>query len=312
MRRTAKILLAAAATLAVLAALLVWWLKLLRPATLRAFREAGGWRGVMNLRFPGFFIYGRWTAWLGRMQVKYIFPRIYERGPEARREFADGSHAKVLLQEQAEAIVKVEEDIPLRDLERVIPYARARDLVINAPPEIAVMHCQCRSTRESPCLPDDVCLWIGQPMVDFVLEQNPTARRATREEALDIIDAEAKRGHFQTAWFGPYNRFYAICNCCGCCCFPLEAMHKYEIPMIASSGYVASVDAESCKACGDCMKACVFKAITVGETAVVSHDLCKGCGVCARTCPNGAMSLTVDIEKGIPLDVTSMGSETAR
>jgi ferredoxin len=146
-------------------------------------------------------------------------------------------------------------------------------------------------------------------MVDFVLEQNPGSRRATRQEALDIIDAEAKRGHFQTAWFGPYNRFYAICNCCGCCCAAVEAMQKYGIPMIASSGYVASVDPKSCKACGDCMKACFFNAISVEETAVVSRDACMGCGVCARTCPNGAMSLIADIEKGIPLDVTALGGE---
>lgn len=307
-RKARKVFLAAA----VLTGLLIRWLKLLRPATVRAFREAGGWRSMLDFRFPSFFVYGRWTNLLAWTQVKFVFRNVQRKGPDACKKFADGSHAKVIPRENAEAIIKVEEDIPLRDLEQVIPYEKARDLVISAPPEIAVMHCMCRSTRESPCLPDDVCLWVGQPFVDFVLEQNPRSRRATREEALDIIDAEAKRGHFQTAWFGPYDRFYAICNCCGCCCGAVEAMQKYGIPMIAPSGYIASLDPESCKACGDCREACFFNAIEVAETAMVNLDVCMGCGICVRTCPNGALSLIADAEKGIPLDIAALGDAPGR
>ena len=34
-------------------------------------------------------------------------------------------------------------------------------------------------------------------------------------------------------------RFYAICNCCKCCCGAMQA-HLNGVPMLASSGYVAS------------------------------------------------------------------------
>ena len=46
-------------------------------------------------------------------------------------------------------------------------------------------------------------------------------------------------------------RFYAICNCCACCCGAISA-HRHGTPMLISSGYVASVDESACVACGTC------------------------------------------------------------
>ncbi len=43
------------------------------------------------------------------------------------------------------------------------------------------------------------------------------------------------------------NRFYAICNCCSCCCGAMNAWNN-GTPMLASSGYVAVVDEELCAA----------------------------------------------------------------
>jgi len=101
-------------------------------------------------------------------------------------------------------------------------------------------------------------------------------------------------------------RFYAMCNCCKCCCFGMEAMSKYGVPMVASSGYVAHVDEAVCKACAGCKEACPFEAIQMKETAVVNWETCMGCGVCEGRCPTGAMKLVRDGRKGIPLDVTML------
>jgi hydrogenase maturation factor HypF (carbamoyltransferase family) len=38
-------------------------------------------------------------------------------------------------------------------------------------------------------------------------------------------------------------RFYAICNCCSYCCGAMQA-HQHGMPMLASSGHVAQVDAD--------------------------------------------------------------------
>lgn len=56
----------------------------------------------------------------------------------------------------------------------------------------------------------------------------------------------------------------------------------------------ASVDPESCTACGACMRVGHCEAITEGEEGrpVIDRDRCKACGTCADVCPAGAIVLT--------------------
>jgi heterodisulfide reductase subunit A-like polyferredoxin len=60
------------------------------------------------------------------------------------------------------------------------------------------------------------------------------------------------------------NRFYAMCNCCSCCCGAMQA-HQHGTPMLASSGYVAQVDADLCAACDFYADFCQFAAISVDD-----------------------------------------------
>jgi NAD-dependent dihydropyrimidine dehydrogenase PreA subunit len=212
----------------------------------------------------------------------------------------------VITQEEAKSIITIDKDIPLRDLEQIIPYPMARDLVLKGPPDVVVYECSCRHVRENPCQPTQVCLVIGQPFANFILEHHPrSSRRIGQEEAVELIEAEHKRGHIQTAWFKDAmgGRFYALCNCCRCCCFGMEAMARYAVPMVASSGYIAQVDEARCAACTTCEETCPFEAIQVNGTAMVNWETCWGCGVCVGQCPNEAMSLLRDEQKGVPFDV---------
>jgi len=102
------------------------------------------------------------------------------------------------------------------------------------------------------------------------------------------------------------DRFFAICNCCKCCCGGIDAMVNYGIPAMAASGYVAQVDHDLCDGCGECEAACAFSAIRVNGQAKVDADACMGCGVCEGLCISGAVSLVKDPDKGIPLDVRLM------
>jgi len=59
---------------------------------------------------------------------------------------------------------------------------------------------------------------------------------------------------------------------------------------------VAIVEPETCTACGDCLTACPYDAISMAEEgdrhfAVISPTGCKGCGGCVPICPENAIDL---------------------
>jgi ferredoxin len=107
------------------------------------------------------------------------------------------------------------------------------------------------------------------------------------------------------------NRFYAICNCCSCCCGAMQA-HQNGTPMLASSGYVAQVDGDLCAACGLCADYCQFAAISVDDGfAHIDASACMGCGVCVSRCPQEAISLQRDPAKGEPLEIQKLIAHVA-
>ncbi len=281
----------------------------LRPSTWKFMREAGFGR-ILNLSVLHSYFYGRWTNQYINLLVNHITPNIGVRG---RRWIANRYHGKVLTHEHARAIVTLNEDIPLQTLERIIPYSMAKELLLKAPPEIAVYECGCRHARENPCQPTQVCMVIGQPFVDFVLEHNPaTSRRITQEEALEILRAEHERGHVHSAWFKDacLDRFYCICNCCKCCCGGIEEMTKHDASMMVSSGYIASINKNLCTSCGVCVSMCPFEALIMDDTSTLDWERCMGCGVCVNQCSANAISLVRDERKGEPLDVNMLAGRS--
>jgi NAD-dependent dihydropyrimidine dehydrogenase PreA subunit len=276
--------------------------RLAQPSTLRGLR--GGGSGGSRLGSFHAYVYGRWTNQYLDILIKRVFPRLDEHGLKWWR---DRYHAKVLTLDQAEAIVLHDHDVPRQDLgEQIIPYPLARDIVLAGAPEIVAYECACRHARPEHCEPTQVCMVVGQPFVDFLLEHNPrSARRLTQVEAVDLLRAEHERGHVHSAWFKDAmdGRFYAICNCCSCCCAGIEAMVEYGSPIMASSGYVARLDAAGCSGCGTCVETCPFGALSMSDVARVDWEACMGCGACESQCPAECIDLVRDERKGTPLDV---------
>jgi len=304
-----------------------WWHALVKPSTIDFIREGRrtpgytlfDWlHGYIYARFPYLYIgigtgehrLAKWVTPLIR-GISNLLPahRSTHNGAEAPATFADTYHGKVMPLEAASRLVMVNEEIRAPDLEQVIPYSKARAIILNNPAHILALDCPCRAARPNPCLPLDVCLIVGEPFASFVAEHHPgRSRRITREEAVEILRQEDERGHVHHAFFkdAMLGRFYAICNCCQCCCGAMQAQRN-GTPMLASSGYLCFVNEELCIACGNCQAYCQFDALALGSNGMtVNAERCMGCGVCVSHCDQGTLSLVRAPEKGIPLEIQEL------
>ncbi|HOI73083.1 MAG TPA: 4Fe-4S binding protein [Syntrophales bacterium] len=297
-----------------------------KPSTRAFLREAESVPGYGFLDFVHGYVYGRWPSlYVGMATGCHPLARIlgpparlllelYERSvrcpdsgmPPGKTSFADAYHGKVMPLEGAIRLVSVQREVCLQGMESVVPYPVARDLILREPDRMVALECPCRAHRADPCRPLDVCLVVGEPFASFAREHNPRKSRwITPEEAASILKAEHDRGHVHHAFFkdAMLDRFYAICNCCSCCCGAMNA-YRDGSPMLASSGYVCWMDASLCVGCGNCVGACPFRAIgLIGDKAVVDPLLCMGCGICVDGCPTGALSLLRDVTRSVPLEI---------
>ena len=74
---------------------------------------------------------------------------------------------------------------------------------------------------------------------------------------------------------------------------------------------VAIVEPETCTACGDCLTACPYDAISMNEEgdrhfAVIGAMTCKGCGGCVPVCPENAIDLLGYTDAEITDMITSL------
>jgi len=270
--------------------------------------------GYVYARWPYLYIgigkgehpLARWFVPLGSWFSHVITKKKESRPYDERIGFADTYHGKAVPLEAATRLVLINEEIHIPDLEQVIPYKRARSIIMKNPDRIVALDCPCRTAKANPCVPLDVCLIVGDPFASFIREHQPKRSRwITRDEAVAILKAEDERGHVHHAFFKDVmlERFYAICNCCDCCCGAMKA-HRNGTPMLASSGYVSQVNEALCIGCSDCVEYCQFGALQVLDgLSHVIYEKCMGCGVCTSKCEQEALSLVRDEAKGIPLEI---------
>ncbi len=293
------------------------------PSTRAFLAEARKTPGYSLFDFLHGYLYARWpylyigvgigthplARWLAPFMVWMDALLVHKKRSDPVQStitFADTYHGKAVPLETAKRLVLIGEEIQIPDLEQVIPYQRARSIIMHDPGHIVVLDCPCRMAREHPCRPLDVCLIVGEPFASFIAEHQPErSRRISREEAVAILKAEDDRGHVHHAFFkdAMLGRFYAICNCCACCCGAMQAQRN-GVPMLASSGYVSTVDEDRCIGCGDCNTFCQFQALEVVDGVNhVAYEKCMGCGVCISKCPQDALTLVRDVNKGQPLEI---------
>ncbi len=295
---------------------------LIKRSTREFYREGKRTAGYSLFDFLHGYLYARWPylyigVATGEHRLSRVLAPIFlflssliDGSPEGEEDFgsawANAYHGKVVPLEEAKRLVSIQEEIVIKDLEKVIPFTKAKDIIMKNPDRIAVLDCPCRAARENPCTPLDVCLIVGDPFVSFILDHQPEkSRQISSSEAMSILEAEHQRGHVQHAFFkdAMLNRFYAICNCCSCCCGAFQAQNS-GTPMLLASGYTAEVNQELCEGCGTCQEHCQFSAIEmIDGKSFIHRDECYGCGVCVDQCDQGAIVLELDPAKGVPLEI---------
>jgi ferredoxin len=295
----------------------------MKPST-KAFFRLHGWRNFID--FLHGYIYVRWINSYLRVITGKAFKRRKRRAgtpPTSPRPtqpqtgmgrwFEERYHSKVLTFDDAGKIVKLSKPLRVDNPERVIPYEIANRIILDTPGSLAVMRCPCREIKgDSACGSLEICMVVGEPFVDFVVDHGTNgARKIGREEGIEILEKARDNGWVHTAWFkdAMAGRFYALCNCCSCCCIPTRAMKRtgLKAKYLAPSGYVAVMDTEVCAGCGGCEKICAFGAMSDGTgTVIIDREKCFGCGVCANLCPNGAATMILAPNKGVPFDVEAL------
>ena len=188
-------------------------------------------------------------------------------------------------------VIPVREAVPAGI--QIYPYEKASQLVENAS-AWGVRDCICRLQQKligKGCdRPLEVCLALAP--VSGAFDHSETTRAISKEEAFRILDDAAEAGLVHSPGNFQDGHYY-ICNCCTCCCGVLRNIAEFSVPTaIASSGFVAVVDASVCAGCGDCLERCQFGALSVPESVcVVDAMRCVGCGLCVSVCPLQALKL---------------------
>jgi ferredoxin len=320
----------------------------MKESTKKIFK-AHGWRIDRAFHYYIYFVYYQLyvKVLVGAFDgVAWLLSRLDPDGPtykaiDGMQDKAAGMvfsryHGKVLSHGDVTKIFQLDEDIKLGPdtTNRIVPYKYAKDIVLSEPQHIAVMECPCKALLEEEhrCQPSRSCIAVGRPVVDFWLEHGEKygVKEISKEEALEIITALRKTGHYNQVFFkvATGGRMGVICNCCSKCCgagmgprFTRDFYRKNReaieeavagrgdprkaVGLLAPSGYTVKFDAEKCVSCGECEKVCNFGAIEVRDGKRVYDEVaCVGCELCVEHCPEGALSLVFEDRGGfLPLDM---------
>lgn len=113
-------------------------------------------------------------------------------------------------------------------------------------------------------------------------------------ERLTVRQAKEKLKEFNRKGLMQNGEDYAICNCDGYCCYPLQMARSVGAKGVyPKSHYDIDWHPEECINCGKCTTICNFGAFQRGADKTVTYrkDLCWGCTICAPNCPKGAIHL---------------------
>jgi len=171
------------------------------------------------------------------------------------------------------------------DIRRMIEEARSFQL----------MECICKKEQAlqgNPCKHTlEICLGFSNEKDAF--DRYPRGRVVSKEEALRVMSQAEEEGLVHLTYNIEHGQAF-VCNCCSCCCGVLRGVKEFSFPhVLAKSCFTASIDQESCAACGVCAdERCPMDAIVEEDDGYrVLAERCIGCGVCVSTCTTESIRL---------------------
>lgn len=100
--------------------------------------------------------------------------------------------------------------------------------IIDTSEGLALGPCDCRTVFRNCNNPINTEIMVGLSKNVFMEERPDKYREITKQEAKDILKQCRQNGLIHTL-VRCRQEFYAICNCCSCCCVPLRLKQKYGI-----------------------------------------------------------------------------------
>jgi hypothetical protein len=100
--------------------------------------------------------------------------------------------------------------------------------VVDSASELALGPCTCRQVFRNCDNPIEAEIMVGLSRNAFISERPDEYRHITKDVAKEILKRCHQRGLIHTI-IKCRQDFYAICNCCSCCCVPLRLNKKYGI-----------------------------------------------------------------------------------
>ena len=100
--------------------------------------------------------------------------------------------------------------------------------IVDSAEGVALGPCTCRAVFRNCDNPIDVEIMLGPTRHIFMEHMPHDSHEITKEEARDILRDCHRRGLIHTI-IKCREDYYAICNCCSCCCVPLRLSKQYGI-----------------------------------------------------------------------------------
>jgi len=283
-----------------------------------------GWRIDKAIHNYIYFAFYYPYIWVLTLYVK-LLPKItwFKLQNPLLRMITRRYHAKMLSVGDVKKILALKEDVVAvsEKNKRIVPFKYADKIIFENPEYIAVMDCPCKRSLgvTDPELLNS-CICVGQKTAEFWVDrcgEKYHARRITQQEALDMVKKFRKKGYINQVFLkvGTGGATGVICNCHVDSCSELRVhlvLRKCapDLRMTADSGYSVQYDPSKCKHCGACAKICQFKAFEYkNDRPEYNRQFCLGCGLCIEHCPGGALSLYVDEDKPVPMDMDIVRNE---